>query len=71
MIGRLRGESVWVITSLTQSVTEETGTVTIGSAVLAVASSRQAAEDTLYALGPWIDREVIDIQIQETTLVSN
>ena len=68
-MGRLRGEPVWVITALTQSVEEGAGTVTIGSYVLAVASSQLAADDLLYELGPWIDRDVIDIQIQEATLV--
>ena len=68
-MNRLRGEPVWVITALTQSVAQDTGTVTIGSSVLGVTSSQQAAEDIVYEHRPWIDRDVIDIQIQEATKV--
>ena len=66
---RLRGEPVWVILALTQSLAQDTGTVTFGTSVLGVASSQQAAEDIVYEQGPWIDRDVIDIHIQEATKV--
>jgi hypothetical protein len=68
-MSRLRGEPVWIITALTQSIAEDTGSVTIGSSVLVVASSQQAAEDILYEYRPWLDREVIDVQIQKATKV--
>ena len=69
MTAYLRGDPVWVIVGLTQSVDDNGGGVTVASEVFAVAPSLQVAEDLLYHHGRSVDSSVIELRIEESTLV--
>ncbi len=61
-------ESVWVISSLTESF--EYGALTIGSTFLAAAPTRSAAEEILHLHAPYISTDVVEYRIDEVPLVS-
>ena len=61
-------ESVWLISSLTESF--EHGALTIGSTLLAAAPTQSAAEEILYLHAPYIGRDVVEYRIDEVPLLS-
>lgn len=69
MTAFLLGDPVWVIVGLTQSTDEGGGGVTVASEIFAVAPTRQVAEDILYIHRRSVDSSVIDLWIEESTLV--
>ncbi len=69
MTPTIPGDPIWVIAGLSQSMDEGDGVVTLASKILAVAATRQAAEDVLHICSYSVDSSVIDVWIEESTLV--
>jgi hypothetical protein len=63
------GVPMWVIMGLTQSLGDR-GVITTAPEIFAVASTRQDADDALYIYGRSTSSDVIDVWIEESTLVT-
>ena len=68
MAPTIPGDPIWVIAGLSQSDGGD-GVVTLASQILAVAATREAAEDVLHICSYSVDSSVIDVWIEESTLV--
>lgn len=69
MTTTIPGDPIWVIAALTQSQDEDDGVVTVASKILAVTRTREVAEDVLNVYGRSVGSDMIDIWIEESTLV--
>jgi hypothetical protein len=63
------GDPIWVIAALSQSTNEGDGVVTLVSEVVAVAKTREVAEDVLRLYRHPSGTEVVDLWIEESTLI--
>lgn len=63
------GDPICVIAALSQSMDEGDGIVTFASEIVAVARTRQVAEDVLRLYSHPAGTEGIDLWIEESTLI--